>query len=358
MRLATALATALAVCLAPTPLRAGLIIANVVDGTLAGGQPKLVEIENAGPDCEFLGDLQLCYYTNGGTLPTGCLAFDDIFLAPGASITVAFEHPWNTACDPSGQVSCFEYVYGFAPAGFLGSQGNFISGDDAIVLRVETTTEVLDLFGEIGVDGTGTPWEYTDSWARRSTTEAATSFSATDWIFGGPHALDGADEATIAALTQPQAHADCVPSYESYCTAGTSALGCQATITATGQASASAPAGFSLLASGAEGEKAGGFYFGWNGQQAVPWGTSTSLMCVSPPRFRTALLIGGGTASACDGIYALDMNALWCPTCPKPSKNPGIGTVVDAQCWFRDPASTSTVTSALSNAIEFTVGPR
>jgi hypothetical protein len=358
MRLATALAIALAVCLAPTPLRADLIIANVVDGTLAGGQPKLVEVKNAGTDCEFLGDLQLCYYTNGGTLPTGCLAFGDIFLAAGASITVAFEHPFNKACDPNGQVSCFEYVYGFAPAGFLGNQGNFISGDDVVVLRVETTTEVLDTFGEIGVDGTGTVWEYTNSWARRSSTaEAKPSFSASDWVFGGPHALAGANEATIAALTQPGAYAGCVPSYVSYCTAGTSALGCQATVSATGQASASASSGFSLLASGAEGQKAGGFYFGWNGPQVFAWGNSTSLMCVSSPRFRTTLSTGVGTAGACDGVFVIDLNALWCSTCPKPAKNPGIGTVVDAQCWFRDPSSTSSVTTALSNAIEFTVGP-
>ena len=76
----------------------------MVDGTLAGGQPKFVEVLNAGTDCEFLGDLQLCYYTNGGTVPTGCFAFDDLFLVPGA-IAVAFEHPWNTACDPSGTVT-------------------------------------------------------------------------------------------------------------------------------------------------------------------------------------------------------------------------------------------------------------
>ena len=358
MRLTLALATAPAVCLTPFPLHADLIIEEVVDGTLAGGQPKLVEVLNAGTDCEFLGDLQLCYYTNGGMLPTGCFAFDDIFLAPGSSITVAFEHPWNTACDPSGTVTCFEYVYGFAPGGFLGSQGNFISGDDVIALRVETTTEVLDLFGVIGVDGTGTAWEYTNSWARRTSMAAESTFSATDWAFGGPHALVGADEATIAALTQPATYADCVPTFTSYCTAGTSAIGCQAVISATGQASASASSGFSLLTSGAEGQKAGGFYFGWNGQQVLPWGNSTSLMCVNPPRFRTALVIGGGTSGACDGAFAMDLNALWCATCPKPAKNPGIGTVVDAQFWFRDPKSTSSVTTALSNALEFTVGPR
>ena len=100
-------------------------------------------------------------------------------------------------------MTCFECVHGFAPLGFLGSLGTFINGDDVIAPRVETTTEVLDVFGLIGVDGTGAAWEYTDSWARRSSLAAGPTFSATDWAFGDPNALDGADEATIGGLTQP-----------------------------------------------------------------------------------------------------------------------------------------------------------
>ena len=52
-----------------------------------------------------------------------------------------------------------------------------------------------------------------------------------------------------------------------------------------------------------------------------------------------------------------DLNALWCPTCPNPAKNPGAGAVVQAQLWYRDPLSSSNQTTSLSGAIEFLVEP-
>jgi hypothetical protein len=77
--------------------------------------------------------------------------------------------------------------------------------------------------------------------------------------------------------------------FEVYCTAGTSASGCQASISASGTPSASASSGFDLLISGVEGAKDGLFFYGNNGRQANPWGSGTSFVCVVPPRVR-----GGG----------------------------------------------------------------
>jgi hypothetical protein len=68
-------------------------------------------------------------------------------------------------------------------------------------------------------------------------------------------------------------------------------------------------------------------------------------------------LTGSGTLGACDGTLAQDLNAFWCPSCPKPHKNPGAAAVVQAQLWYRDPASTSNQTTSLSDAIEFVVTP-
>ena len=143
----------------------------------------------------------------------------------------------------------------------------------------------------------------------------------------------------------------------SYCTAGTSAAGCQATVTGTGVASATATSGFDLLATGAQGAKDGLFFFGANGRQANPWGSGTSYQCVTPPVSRTGLLTGTGTPGNCDGSFSVDLNALWCPTCPKPAKNPGAGAVVQAQLWYRDPQNTSNQTTSLSDATEFVVQP-
>jgi hypothetical protein len=144
---------------------------------------------------------------------------------------------------------------------------------------------------------------------------------------------------------------------EVYCTAGVSASGCQASIGAMGNPSASAASGFFLTAANVEGDKDGLFFFGTNGRQANPWGNGTSFQCVVPPVKRAGVLNGSGTEDACDGTFQQDLNALWCSSCSQPGKNPGSGARVQAQLWYRDPANTSNQTTSLSNAIEFTVAP-
>jgi hypothetical protein len=142
-----------------------------------------------------------------------------------------------------------------------------------------------------------------------------------------------------------------------YCTAGTSASGCQAVLDSTGDASATAPSGFTMLASDVEGQKDGLFFFAQNGRQANPWGNGTSYQCVVPPVFRGGLLPGGGTAGICDGAFAQDLNARWCPSCPKPSQAPVPGVRLQLQLWYRDPAGTSNQSTSLSDAREVDVLP-
>ena len=144
---------------------------------------------------------------------------------------------------------------------------------------------------------------------------------------------------------------------ETYCTAGTSAAGCAASIGSAGTASATAASGFDLTASAVEGTRNGLFFYGANGRQANPWGNGSSYQCVVPPIKRTGGLIGIGTAGQCDGAFTFDLNARWCPGCPKPSHNPGPGALVQAQLWYRDPLSTSSQTTSLSDALEFLVAP-
>ena len=178
--------------------------------------------------------------------------------------------------------------------------------------------------------------------------------------FGYDVSLSG-DTAVIGADDTGQVGAAYVvslyPPAVAYCTAGTSASGCQALLSASGAASATASSGFTLSAATVEGQKDGLFFFGTDGQQANPWGNGTSYQCVVPPVVRAPVMTGTGTVGGCDGSFALDLNALWCPSCPKPAKNPGAAAVVQAQLWYRDPASTSNQTTSLSDAIEFVVAP-
>jgi len=65
------------------------------------------------------------------------------------------------------------------------------NGNDAIELYKDSM--VVETFGDINVDGTGTAWEYLDSWAYKDPSGSVT-FSGYNWVFGGV-------ECTIGSVT-------------------------------------------------------------------------------------------------------------------------------------------------------------
>ena len=73
-------------------------------------------------------------------------------------------------------------------------------------------------------------------------------------------------------------------------------------MSSTGIPSASATSGFVVTAAFVEGQKDGLFFYGQNGQQAIPWGNGTSFQCVVPPVKRGGLRVGNGTAGACNSV--------------------------------------------------------
>ena len=162
----------------------------------------------------------------------------------------------------------------------------------------------------------------------------------------------GTGSASVNGFQIAYQGAGCQSNAVSYCTAGTSASGCQPTLSAVGAASASGSGSFTVSASGVEGDKDGIYFQGTNGRQANPWGNGTSFQCVVPPVKRLGLLGKSGTSGACDGSFSQELNAFWQAN---PTKNPGAGTLVQFQCWYRDPANTSNQTTSLSDALEFSV---
>jgi hypothetical protein len=140
-----------------------------------------------------------------------------------------------------------------------------------------------------------------------------------------------------------------------YCTAGTTSSGCNASISASGTPSASAASGFTLAASGVEGQRQGLFFYSLSGSEALPWGAGSSWLCVKAPTQRCTPLNSGGASGACDGVLALDWNSFRTNT-------PGLlgapysgGQQLWAQAWFRDPPSPKS--TSLSNALALTLLP-
>ena len=234
---------------------------------------------------------------------------------------------------------------------FESDADNLVPGDTnglRDVFLVDTTTSAVE---RVSVSSTGA--------------QAVTGWSC------APSASTGAQQVVFSSMANNLVPADtnnrrdmfmretaplCVGS-TTYCTAGTTASGCQAALASCGSASATATSGFSVIAANVEAARDGLFFFGASGRQAIPWGNGTSLQCVVPPVKRGGLLFGVGTAGACDGTFTQDLNAHWCPTCTRPQHNPGAGAIVQAQLWFRDPWNTSNQSTSMSDALEFTVGP-
>ena len=74
--------------------------------------------------------------------------------------------------------NCFSYFDVILPASNAISQ----NGNDAVELFFNGN--IIETFGDVNVDGTGTPWEYLDSWAYKDPS-GSVSFSGENWIFGG-----------------------------------------------------------------------------------------------------------------------------------------------------------------------------
>lgn len=152
------------------------------------------------------------------------------------------------------------------------------------------------------------------------------------------------------------AHDRGTDNFITFCTAGTSSNGCVAGLSAVGTPSATAGAGFTLTANSVEGQKQGLVFYGLDntGFAPLPWGASSSFLCIKSPVQRSTPVASGGAAGACNGSLALDWNTL--------AVTPGVlgqpftaGQHVFSQAWYRDPPSSKT--TALSNALEFVVEP-
>jgi hypothetical protein len=282
---------------------------------------------------DFFGE---CVALSGDTALIGA-PFNDIYYAGTEGAAYVFvKNPAGGYWDWD-----FQQKLSAVPRVFHGGFGASVALDGDLAAVGDTGLGTVELFKR-----TGTTWERPLQLSAGGNLGYAVGLSDNTVVAGTPSYSFGL--AHVFGLASPASI---------YCTAGISASGCRAVLHHLGGPSASAPSGFSLVASEVEGAKDGLYYFGTHGRQANPWGNGTSYQCVVPPLVRLPVMAGTGTAGQCDGWFTLDLNAHWCPTCPKPDHNPGVGTTVQAQLWYRDPLSTSNQTTSLSDAIELVVAP-
>ena len=181
-----------------------LIISEVVDGPSAGGNPKFVEITNT--------DTSDYTFSGGGIVVQSNASTDYDIDVDLTGITILAGQSFVIQSSANGGSNVFYDTYGFDAD--LYTPAFFSNGDDRYILADAdngsgVATSFVDIHGEDGVDGTGKAWEYLDGYAYRLppyVTGNGLGFVVSEWFHSGVDALDGADLATVLAVTSPGTH--------------------------------------------------------------------------------------------------------------------------------------------------------
>lgn len=144
-----------------------LRITAILHAQLSGQIPKAMELYA----CSAIPDLSIytvATYFNGAAITTAKFTF------PKGSSAAAGQYIYL-----SSESTAFTQFFGFAPTYTSSTAVNY-NGNDVPTLSKNGV--ITDVYGVIGVDGTGKNWEYTAGWAARASGKSATTtFNVADW---------------------------------------------------------------------------------------------------------------------------------------------------------------------------------
>ncbi|MEQ9404588.1 MAG: lamin tail domain-containing protein [Cyclobacteriaceae bacterium] len=160
-----------------------LILTGVIDGPITGGVPKAIEFY-ATANISDLSQYAFGVANDGGGTD------GPEFVLSGTATMGDFIYVATESTE-------FNNFFGFSPDFISGFAS--VNGDDAIELFYDAggtfggAEIVIDVFGDINLDGTGQPWAYLDGWAyrRNGTGPDGSTFTLSHWKYSGINALDG-----------------------------------------------------------------------------------------------------------------------------------------------------------------------
>ncbi len=164
-----------------------LIISGIADCPLPGGLPKVVTFYAIND----IADLSLYGFgsaNNGGGSNGQEFTFPAVALSAGEEFIVATDS------------AAYAGFFGGVADAIEASAAN-VNGDDAIELFFNSI--VIDVMGDINVDGSGQPWDYLDGWVYRSNGSQPNNgvFDISEWTFSGIDVFDG--QTTNASSPNP-----------------------------------------------------------------------------------------------------------------------------------------------------------
>ena len=167
--------------LLPVSAQSALILTGIYDGYTS--TPKGIEIyvTTTGSYDGWTVDEQ----TNGNTNWTNEYTFDATSYTAGSFIYLTSTETDTVITSQTGTII---------------ADGSFTAnGDDRV--RIHDGANTIDQHGVSDTDGTGQPWEFTDSYAyRKSGTSASGAYVFSDWTYAGANALDSGNGSLSTAL--------------------------------------------------------------------------------------------------------------------------------------------------------------
>ncbi|MFS4454599.1 DUF5689 domain-containing protein [Maribacter sp. 2304DJ31-5] len=132
---------------------------------------RFVELYNASDETLSLNGWQLVRYTNASTEISSSLDLSD-YVIDGESTLVI-----------SPNAVAFENVYGFVPDVAIGTNSPADSNGDDNLQLIDPFGQIIDAFGRVGEDGTGTDHEFEDGRAIRNAeiTGANAEYTFSEW---------------------------------------------------------------------------------------------------------------------------------------------------------------------------------
>ncbi|MFH1749073.1 MAG: hypothetical protein ABIG44_18740 [Planctomycetota bacterium] len=179
---------------------AQLIISEVVIGAESGDCPRFIEITNTG--------MQNYTFPAGGLIIQSGDSTDVDVDEDLTGVTIRAGQSY-VICSNLGCTGAFLAVFGFNANRY--TMTDFEGGDARVILTdAADGSNLIDIYGEFGVDGTGQPWEYLRGYAYRLpayNSGTGQTFEAGQWFLGGLDSLAG-DNPTLLlqTLTTPATH--------------------------------------------------------------------------------------------------------------------------------------------------------
>lgn len=133
---------------------------------------RFIELYNSSQESISLNGWSLVRYTNANTEPGYSIALDDLIIEPQKALVIA------------SNAETFKSVYGFEADLHASTSSVAGSNGDDQAFLIDPFGEIIDSFGVIGEDGTGTSHDFEDGKAVRKNTitTASAVFDSNQWI--------------------------------------------------------------------------------------------------------------------------------------------------------------------------------